>query len=1175
MATEAFIIAITSTGTREVQRDLSNIGTTGDKAAKSIDTVGKSAVGTKKSVDALAASFGAMRNILVGLSIIRALSGFAEFASTATQLANKLTTITHSTLEVQAVLQALGETSLRTRTDLETNVDTFVRLARSTGSLKLSYSELIELTRAIADTVHIAGASTAQAKRALMDFAEGLAAGSLQGRQLRAMIMQLPTLGDAIGKSFGLAGAQLMEFLHQHPGALSPEAIIKSLKAALPGLDAMIGKTQVTISQAFVNLHTKALLFMEDFDRIHGISKAVSDVLTYVGDHISAIAKFIAVIAGIGTLNVVIGVLTALLTNMGFLFSVVNFLTGGLLKLGVVLVTLPFTIVTGAINLSIMAFNALRVTVLATMTVFRALWAAAVFIRGAIESVSIILIVLRGAVTAVQSTFIALTSAIALARVALTGFTIVETIVTLMTDVVVAVAGLFTGLVAIIPTIIIFVALLATIGIAAAAAGAAVYGFILPLAQLATLADPLSGLKLSIKDIPGIFEAAFNTIVENFPLITEALKALWHDMVNSMKNEFDDFNGGVARKVTFNLLPDSSYKGGAANALPTNTAAPILEKLRQKFAQHILTDVIGLRGAQDGGKPTTSNVLGGTPNVVIGKDLNKEDDGTKSTAAVAAIQTFLAQFSPYAASLAKIDAFNKLVIKSTKAHVDILGELAKAGIHANSIADARAQLLVLVQREVLGVGNEDMKSRQELDLLDRGYKAHIITMNEYLDALLKVHTAQLAADPTNIALGTKVAVEHNAQGLRNTGETAQSILGTALGFQSSPAMAAIQTKILNDALKDGTITAEGYAHAMIEVLGGQRDLASGETLARLKAQAELLDEGKIAAEALSGVYDKFNADSKFLVQMRAINDAMRENPALIGEGVKAIRDLQISLLSTKEDALSGFQRGMLEAQKSMNDFAATASTAVTQAFNDLTDALTNFFSTGKFDINKLGQDLLQNLDKLAVQQVFTGPLSNMLGFDQQGQGGIAGSGGILSQIFGGLGLGGVGAGQLGTVSNPMYVQFAPGVLGAAGGLPGGAGGGGGSDLFSNGGLFSSSGFFHNLFNGGGGAGSTSSGILGVLGDIGGFLGFAGGGDMVVGGQGGTDSQRINFKATPGEIISVRRPGDANDQEGGGPPTVVHMHVHGVSDVDGFNRSQGQIAASLASQLSRAHQRNGN
>lgn len=1166
MATEAFVIAITTTGTREVQRDLSSIGSSGQAAAKDIDAVGAASVRTAKHLDALRGSLGAMRNLLVAFSFVRAISGLAEFASTAVLMENKLTTITRSGAETQAVMKALGETSIRTRTDLDTNVDTFVRLARSTGSLKLTYQQLIDLTRGIADTVHIAGASSTQAKRALMDFAEGLAAGSLQGRQLRAMVMQLPTLGDAIAKSFGLAGSQLMSFLKIHPGALSPDKIVKALQAALPGLDATIGKTEVTVGQAFTNMQTKALIFYQGLDKVYGISQKVSDVLGYVGDHISAIGKFILVIAGIAGLGIALSLIGALLTDFGFLYSVVNILTGGLLKLAVALVLLPFRAVMAAVSLLSVVFSALGAVV---------------------EGLKIAFFTFQAAITAVQATLTLLSSA--------------EIVALMILSLGEAVSAFFATVVAMLPALALLAVSLGALGIAAYAAGTSIVGFLLPLAQLGTLADPLEGLNLSIKDIPAVFEAAFNTIVENFPLVTQALSAIFDDMISGMKNHFAAFvNDSIiglpaslpAAVRNFFMV---SQPGDEKNAqflksgYPTNTAGTKIAALRDKFSANLLKG-LGLRGAEDDGAAAKANtdLLGGTPVVAHGKPLDENAlKPGQLEAAQQALQNFLKQFSPYAAALAQIDDFNKLVAKSTKSHVNVLKELSLAGIHANSIEDARAKLLVLVQRNVIGVGNAELKAVQETELLNAARTKGIITANEYADALLKIDKARLAATPSDQALGIKVAKEGSDQSLRNQGDIAESVVSKALSFQQSPDMAVAQIKALNAALEDGTIKAEGYAHAMIDVLSGQRDIGSGELAAKFIAQESMLDQGKIAMEALAGVYDKFNAGSKFAIQMQAINDAMAKNPALVAEGTAAIRDLQVQLLSTQNDALSGFQRGMLDSQKTLNDFATTASTTVTSAFNDLQDALVQFFDTGKINVKKFADDILANLTKLAVQESITGPLANALGFDQSGVGGAAGTGGILSQIFGGTGLAGVlgaGTGQLGSsAANPMFVTFAQdgslvssltgGGGGNSAGLPGAAGGG---DLFSNGGIFSGTGFFANLFGGtGGGAGSASSGILSALSDIGGFLGFAGGGDMVVGGQGGTDSQNINFKATPGEIVSVRRPGDASSTDGAsGPPINVQFHVHGVQDVDGFQRSSGQLVASLGAQLTRTMQRNG-
>ena len=50
---------------------------------------------------------------------------------------------------------------------------------------------------------------------------------------------------------------------------------------------------------------------------------------------------------------------------------------------------------------------------------------------------------------------------------------------------------------------------------------------------------------------------------------------------------------------------------------------------------------------------------------------------------------------------------------------------------------------------------------------------------------------------------------------------------------------------------------------------------------------------------------------------------------------------------------------------------------------------------------------------------------------------------------------------------------------------------------------------------------------------------------------------VAFRATPGERVQVRRPGED------GARGEVHVHFHGVGDAESFRRSEGQITASLA------------
>ncbi len=80
--------------------------------------------------------------------------------------------------------------------------------------------------------------------------------------------------------------------------------------------------------------------------------------------------------------------------------------------------------------------------------------------------------------------------------------------------------------------------------------------------------------------------------------------------------------------------------------------------------------------------------------------------------------------------------------------------------------------------------------------------------------------------------------------------------------------------------------------------------------------------------------------------------------------------------------------------------------------------------------------------------------------------------------------------------------------------------------------------FEGMFNPAG-APIASQGF-GMAGDAGNLLGFANGGDFTVGGAGGTDSQLVAFRATPGENVSVRTPGQSSDS-GGGLTVILQVH----------------------------------
>jgi tape measure domain-containing protein len=97
-----------------------------------------------------------------------------------------------------------------------------------------------------------------------------------------------------------------------------------------------------------------------------------------------------------------------------------------------------------------------------------------------------------------------------------------------------------------------------------------------------------------------------------------------------------------------------------------------------------------------------------------------------------------------------------------------------------------------------------------------------------------------------------------------------------------------------------------------------------------------------------------------------------------------------------------------------------------------------------------------------------------------------------------------------------------------------------------------------------------SGIADINFGSGGF--YANGGDFIVGGNGGTDSQKVQFMATPGERVTVETPGQQSAKAGGSGadyqrPVNVTMNVY-AKDANSFRESESQITLRLANQLRR-------
>jgi lambda family phage tail tape measure protein len=88
--------------------------------------------------------------------------------------------------------------------------------------------------------------------------------------------------------------------------------------------------------------------------------------------------------------------------------------------------------------------------------------------------------------------------------------------------------------------------------------------------------------------------------------------------------------------------------------------------------------------------------------------------------------------------------------------------------------------------------------------------------------------------------------------------------------------------------------------------------------------------------------------------------------------------------------------------------------------------------------------------------------------------------------------------------------------------------------------------------------NDSGGLGGLFNSVKSLFGFATGGSFTVGGEGGTDSQLVAFRATPGERVTIATPAQ---QSGGG--IVIQQHIYPAPGVSAGELMQAMVQAKNA------------
>jgi len=266
MGQERIDIAISERGSRVVRRDIAAIGTTSKKASKGV---------------------GFLKSALLGIGGALGIRELARFLDINTELRNKLIATGTAGSKLEGVYKQLLDISNNTRQSFEGTVTTYSRLAVGAEQLGLKQEELIGFTTSLNQAIAVSGATSIEAENAMVQLAQGMAAGALRGEELNSVLEQLPTVADVIAKEMGITRGELKNVAEQ--GKITAKVIIEAFKNARVELAEKFAKSVPTIGQSMAVLRNQFIVTVAEMDKVLDVSGKISVALLLLAINLPAL----------------------------------------------------------------------------------------------------------------------------------------------------------------------------------------------------------------------------------------------------------------------------------------------------------------------------------------------------------------------------------------------------------------------------------------------------------------------------------------------------------------------------------------------------------------------------------------------------------------------------------------------------------------------------------------------------------------------------------------------------------------------------------------------------------------------------------------------------------------------------------------------------------------------
>lgn len=872
------------------------------------------------------------------------ISDVMKYADSYTELQNRIRLVTNSQTAMVAATESVFDISLKTNQAVGATAQIYQRFAQNADRLNLSQLQVSELTETVAKSVAISGASAGAAEAALMQFGQALGSAELRGDELNSVIEQTPGLADAVAKGLGTTTGELKNLAKA--GQLDIHTVIQALVKARDTVDNDFNKRVKSLSMSFTNLETSITKFSGEANSALGVTQKLATGVDFVSDHLQEL------IIGLGSLTAALAI-------------------GHLSKYGLELLKTGYASAKNALaHIAEAKAIATKATAMRTAAQVEMASLNAQFQLAQSEQTRF---ALRERMKMQSAQIIALAQAEATAKRNLATATNIAAMAAKGLQSVMALLGGPAGVIGIAATSLIF--------FSSQAAQARQWALDTTTANkgLAESYNELSEAALSLK-----VEKQLEDIEKYYKEIEKVKATIATKKVSA---NFDGFqvDNGISNKELEHLqneIKSIEENAGLAEKALVKMLAPLAENMlrsgkslddvRQKFkllgvdavtANNIIATLPkSFSDAANGAKNATDKTL----------DLKDAIDklNGKSTTLAQKLEVAKLKQQGQAKSAYVLAGLYELLGKEGAEYNEVLIGIATGTITAANAADKAVGLSVETLKKILDGKaqlEQDFTKENEINKIETGLKESKGSKTDYV----KQYTDQVSEMEKRLS-----ELRANAQDIALFGQTSQ--------YQE-----------VNKLTQDIAANAEKYAHFGADGLAKLKDMAAqidaaqqvvsinqftfdnSEKLRAMEFELTLLGKTRQEQELMQYNHQLDLEAARLKIGMS------QENIAKLDEEIAKLKErrgiIQQQTEESRGSAILGFQQGMKTIEDQVSDVAGNISNITVNAFNGMSDALTDFIMTGKTDFNSLAKSIIKDIVQMTTKMIIFASLKAAFG----------------------------------------------------------------------------------------------------------------------------------------------------------------------------------------------------